>query len=334
MPCRSMFACSRPGSDVMAQFAPPVLFGLFVWWFSTGAVLYLVRIENATLVNAAATMVLAASAIGLMVGKQLSTVAGAYLAFACAILVWSWAEITFLSGLLTGPKARPCPPSCTGFRRAGHAINAILYHELALLALAILVVTLTWGGSNQTATATFLILWTMRLSAKLNLFLGVPILNEEFLPRPLDHLKTFFVRRATNILFPIAVTSATVAASWLVMQAVSAGGAFEAAQHMLLATLLGLAIIEHWFMVVPLPVSALWQWGMRSGQPPQIDPAEAAACPDPIRNAEREGICDRSGLAAAPLPALRPHRPDGGYRGSADPLTPDGHKPSQPLLAN
>ena len=315
----------------MSQIAPPILFGLFVWWFSTGAVLYIVRLENATLVNAAATIVLAAAAMGLMVGKQLSTVAGAYLAFACAILVWSWAEITFLSGLLTGPKARPCPPGCTGFRRAGHAINAILYHELALLALAALVVTLTWDGSNQTATATFVILWTMRLSAKLNLFLGVPILNDEFLPRPLEHLKTFFVRRATNVLFPVTVTSATVAASWLVMQASSVGGAFAAAQYMLLATLLGLAIIEHWFMVVPLPIGALWQWSMRSDRAPQIGSVEASACPDAVRIAERDGACDRSGL---PAPALRPDRADGAYRAAADPLTPDHHKRSQPLLAN
>ena len=29
-------------------------------------------------------------------------------------------------------------------------------------------------------------------------------------------------------------------------------------------TLLALAILEHWFMVLPLPANALWSWGLRS----------------------------------------------------------------------
>ena len=144
-----------------------------------------------------------------------------------------------------------------------------------------------------------------------------------FCREPLEHLKSFFVRRATNVLFPVTVTSATVAASWLVMQASSVGGAFAAAQYMLLATLMGLAIIEHWFMVVPLPIGALWQWSMRSDRAPQIGSVEASACPDAVRIAERDGACDRSGL---PAPALRPDRADGAYRAAADPLTPDHHK--------
>ena len=32
-------------------------------------------------------------------------------------------------------------------------------------------------------------------------------------------------------------------------------------------TLLTLAILEHWFMVLPLPSDALWKWGLRSRQP-------------------------------------------------------------------
>ena len=29
-------------------------------------------------------------------------------------------------------------------------------------------------------------------------------------------------------------------------------------------TLLTLAILEHWFLVLPLPADALWSWGLRS----------------------------------------------------------------------
>jgi hypothetical protein len=33
---------------------------------------------------------------------------------------------------------------------------------------------------------------------------------------------------------------------------------------MLAAALLGLAILEHWMMVLPVRVSALWEWAMRT----------------------------------------------------------------------
>jgi hypothetical protein len=32
----------------------------------------------------------------------------------------------------------------------------------------------------------------------------------------------------------------------------------------LLATLTGLGVIEHWFLVMPLDVGQLWSWGLRS----------------------------------------------------------------------
>jgi putative photosynthetic complex assembly protein 2 len=250
----------------MSQFALPVLFGLFVWWFGTGLVLYLVRIGRPKfhLVMGVATVVLAGSAWGLETSRETTTVGGAYFAFTCAILVWCWLEITFLSGLITGPRTEPCPLDCTGWRRVGLAINAILYHELALLAFSAAVVALTWNGGNRVGAATFLVLWTMRLSAKLNLFFGVPILNDEFLPERLGHLKSFFTRRPVNLLFPVVVTASTIVAALLVAKAVATTSAFETAAFLLLATLVALAVLEHWFMVVPLPVKAMWEWSVGS----------------------------------------------------------------------
>jgi putative photosynthetic complex assembly protein 2 len=250
----------------MSQFALPVLFGLFIWWFGTGLVLYLVRIGRPKfhLVMGVATVALAGSAWGLETSREVTTIGSAYFAFTCAILVWCWLEITFLSGLITGPRTQPCPLDCSGWRRVGLAINAILYHELALLAFFAAVIALTWKGGNQVGAATFLVLWTMRLSAKLNLFLGVPILNDEFLPERLGHLKSFFTCRPVNLLFPVAVTASTIVAALLVAKAVVTTSAFETAAFLLLATLLALAVLEHWFMVVPLPVKAMWEWSVGS----------------------------------------------------------------------
>jgi putative photosynthetic complex assembly protein 2 len=38
---------------------------------------------------------------------------------------------------------------------------------------------------------------------------------------------------------------------------------FEATSLTFAATLLSLAILEHWFLVLPLPSEALWSWVLR-----------------------------------------------------------------------
>jgi putative photosynthetic complex assembly protein 2 len=105
----------------------------------------------------------------------------------------------------------------------------------------------------------------MRLSAKLNLFFGVRNRYESFLPPHLTYLKTYFGQRSINYLFPVVVTSSSVV-SFLLWQAALTPGAtpFEHASYGLLATLLTLAVLEHWFLIIPLPVERMWNWAMRS----------------------------------------------------------------------
>jgi putative photosynthetic complex assembly protein 2 len=250
----------------MSQFALPVLFALFVWWFGTGILLCLVRIgpRRQSLVIVGACVVLIASAYGLATTAGVTTVSSAYLAFFCAILAWCWLEITFLTGYVTGPRKSACPAGASGWRRVGLAISAILYHELALLAFGVGIVALTWQGANQVGAATFLILWIMRLSAKLNLFLGVPFLNDDLLPERLGHLKSYFSCRPMNAFFPVAVSASTILATLLAVRALEAKAEFGTTAFLLLATLAALAVLEHWFMVVPVPVRAIWEWGMGS----------------------------------------------------------------------
>ena len=112
----------------------------------------------------------------------------------------------------------------------------------------------------------------MRLSAKLNLFLGVPFLNDDLLPERLGHLKSYFLRRPMNAFFPVAVTASTILATLLAAQALQAKTEFGATAFLLLATLVALAVLEHWFMVVPVPVRAIWEWSMGSRPDAQARP--------------------------------------------------------------
>jgi putative photosynthetic complex assembly protein 2 len=245
----------------------PVLYTLFVWWFSTGVILYLDGLPRATFKwsMAGATVVLAAALYGLRISSADSTVAGAYVAFTSSVLVWGWLEMSFLMGFITGPWRAACPAGARGWTRFRFALRTILHHELALIVAALVVFVLTRDGANQAGWWTYVILWAMRQSAKLNVFLGVRNLSEEFLPVHLRYLETFFARKAMNPLWPVTSVAATVVAVRLWQRAGAAdAAAFDAAAFSFLATLLTLAVVEHLFMVLPLPATALWKWGLRS----------------------------------------------------------------------
>lgn len=252
----------------MTQFAVPALVAVLAWWATTAAILWLdhrsTRTFPATL--AGATLLHGIGLYGLWLTAKLPTEAGAYLAFASALLAWAWLEVTFLLGYVVGPRKLPCPPLASGWQRFRCAVAAILWHELAILAFALVVVALTWNAANPVGVWTFLALWAMRTSAKLNLFLGVRNLGDALLPEHLCYLQGYFRRRPMNALFPLSVTAGTAVAvwfGWLGWNAVgTADAAYSVTAYALVATLLGLAVLEHWFMVLPSPGDWLWTWSL------------------------------------------------------------------------
>jgi putative photosynthetic complex assembly protein 2 len=161
----------------------PVLFAIFVWWFSTGVVLLLNGMSRTTFRwSVSISTLLALTALyGLSHTAATLSVVNAYCAFTCALLVWGWHELTFLTGWLTGPRQTACT-AASGWPRFTQAVAAILWHELGILVGGALIAAITWNAANQVGLWTFLVLWVMRTSAKLNLFFGVRNLSEEFLP--------------------------------------------------------------------------------------------------------------------------------------------------------
>jgi putative photosynthetic complex assembly protein 2 len=249
----------------MSVYALPVLFTLFVWWFSTGIILILGGLPRRTSrwSMMGATLVLFGALYGLAASRDDTGIGGAYCAFTCAVLVWAWQETGFLLGYVTGPRQAPCPGDARGWRRAALALQTLVYHELALVVLACAVLALTWNGANHVGTWTFMIFWAMRQSAKLNLFLGVRNLSEEFLPLHLRYLETYFTRKPMNLLLPVSVVAST-AVAWFVWQRALNADADAATGYALMGALLVLGIVEHLFLVMPLPATALWRWGLRA----------------------------------------------------------------------
>ncbi len=264
----------------MQNFGLPILFALFLWWFGTGIILFLDGRPRRTYKGSmlAASALLGGALWGLHLSSTDATPAGAYVAFTCAMMVWGWLEMSFLLQFLTGPRREACPPGSTGWLRTRYAIEAVLHHEIAILVGLALVAFATWGGANQLGLWTMAILWGMRVSAKLNVFLGVRNLYEQFLPQRLRYLESYFRRRPMNALFPVSVTVGTVVAVLAWAAALHPGAsAFDTVAATFAGTLLVLGLLEHWFLVLPLPVERLWDWGMASRQPAKADPEAALA---------------------------------------------------------
>ncbi len=280
-----------------------ILYALFIWWFSTGLILYLDGLPRRTFGWSIAimTVIALAALYGLKVSGSDTSLAGAYISFTCGILIWAWHELSFLTGYITGPRRTPCP-ECSGFwSRFRYASETVIHHEIAIAATAGAMVALTWGMENQIGLWIFVILWLMRLSAKLNVFLGVANLAEEFLPPHLRYLETYFRRRPLNLFFPVSVTVSTIV-TVLVLERGLAEGATPAgaAGAVFMGTMLALAVLEHWFLVLPLQATALWQWALgarraRGG----AQGADAAASTAPERNEIFEALSTGTPAMAA-----------------------------------
>lgn len=263
----------------MIEYGLPVGFALWLWWFSTGLVLYLDNLPGRTfgwsLLGGAG--VLAVAIFGLVVFSTSTSLVAAYVSFTAGVVIWGVLEMSYFTGLVTGPRKTACPPDCTGWRRFGLAILTSLYHELAVLGTVLLLAVIVWDQPNQVGTWTFVVLWLMRWSAKLNLFLGVPNLHD-WLPPHLAYLKTYMPKRSMNLLFPVSVTVATVVAALLVSRTlIPDADPFAVVGLVLIATMLALGILEHWFLVLPLHDEALWSWAL---PPREIGPGTGAEAKD------------------------------------------------------
>ena len=243
----------------------PALYVLLMWWGLTGIVLYLDGLPRRTYTRtlAAAGMLLVLAFAGVLETRAADEVAAVYCAFTCALFIWGFLELSYLTGWITGPRSEPCPQGLGTWQRFRLALQTSLYHELLVVFTGLLLWWLTAGYPNTAAFYGFAVLWLMRWSAKLNAFFGVRNLNENWLPDHLRYLSTYMQRRAMNPFFPVSVAAAIVVAVYLAGQvALPADG--PAVAQVLVLTLLVLAIIEHALLVLPFDASTPWRWGFRS----------------------------------------------------------------------
>lgn len=252
----------------------PALFAVGTWWSAT--VLMMWRSKRAkpgcgrTL---AAMSLIALLGVGLIVAtRQWTGPAGAYLAFLGGLAVWAWHEMSYFLGVVTGPRPAACPPGLGMGRRFLFGVRASLWHELAIVATAVLLTALAWGAANPFGALTFGMLWLMRWSAKLNIFLGVRNLHEEFWPDHLRYLGSYVHTAPMNPLFPLSMALAALALGAMVSLILAAPpGSGALAGWSLLATLLLLAMLEHLLLFLRVPDAVLWRLATGDGDPSKTE---------------------------------------------------------------
>ena len=274
----------------MLVYATPIIATLLIWWASTGVILYLDGLSRRTFgwSLAGATALLLIAFWGMLSTRGETSAASAYCAFCCGLMAWAWQLISYYMGFITGPNHSPCPERLKGWGRFVAAVRTSLYHEIAIIICALALLWMSWGQPNQIGLWTYLILWWMHTSAKLNLFFGAPNLSEELLPAHLRYLVTYMRRRPMNLFFPVSVTASTVVTVMIAQQALAASAPFQIVGYTILATLMTLAVLEHWFLVAPLHANALWSWGVKEATGPGgAHPPEVDAMPVSVIEASR-----------------------------------------------
>ena len=243
----------------------PVIVTIAIWFFATGLIAWLDNRDRSTFPR---SLVLGGMAgVGglllILQTMQSVTVSAVYLSFAGALLVWSWHELAFLTGAVAGPRRAECPQGATGFQRFAHASAAVIHHEIALAVTALLLLAITWNAPNQIGAMVFVLMFALRLSAKLNMFAGVPNASTDILPPHLGYLTSYFGPNRFTALLAVSLALSFALAAWLGVAALEAEtGSAEMVGASLLFALAALGILEHLFFALPFRDGALWGWAL------------------------------------------------------------------------
>lgn len=248
------------------EIAFAVFFVVGVWWLGTAVILKLVWLgrESARPRVIGLGLVAVASLVAITYASREPSSRAAYLSFLGTIAVWAFHELVFLLGFVTGSRKTACPSSARGLLRFLYATEVLLHHELSLAATFVLIIGLTWQAPNTVAAEVFAVLWIMRLSAKLNVFLGVRNLADSFIPEHLRYLLTYVRRARLNPLMPVSLLLAGGATVVLSLGIAEESRTFVVVGRTLVTSLLALAFVEHVFLALPVPDAWLWRWATRS----------------------------------------------------------------------
>lgn len=237
------------------------LIAVATWWIATGVVIVIARrgVRRAGLTIAAMTVASAFAVMVMLVTAEMTGTAAAYAAFLSALVIWAWHEVTFLLGVVTGPRRIELDSRIGAASRFRQAFLVVRDHELALFASLLVIVWLLHDAPNQAALWSFLLLWVMRLSTKLNIFLGAPNAVSDLLPEQLRYLRSYFRTDRTTAFFPLSLLIAVSIFGICVLHASWSTTNAGLVSWSILAAFALLGLLEHLFLVLPIRDTDIWQ---------------------------------------------------------------------------
>ncbi len=249
----------------MTHFAAAIVISVFAWWVSTGLVIMMARagVHLRPLIIAITAALAVAGVAGLWWSSDQLSVTGAYAGFFSALALWAVHEILFLTGEVTGPNRKPLPAGTTGVKRFRLAFAAIRDHEIGLFVTGLAIIVFLVSAANPTGALVYGLMWLVRLSTKITVFLGAPNAISELLPARLSHLKSYF---RTDRVHPFVGLALVLIAAMTVAAFIAAGqvvGEASTVTFAILGSFAALALVEHAFLILPLQDAALWRWALR-----------------------------------------------------------------------
>lgn len=241
----------------------PFIVTVMIWFVATGLVAWA---DNRDVTTFPKSVMIGgiggiAGLFVILMSAQSVSVLAVYAAFVGALMVWGWHEIGFLTGAAAGPRRIPASKGLTGARRFAEATATVIHHEVMLALTALLLISLSWNASNQIGATVFVLLFGLRLSAKINMFVGVPNSSVEMLPPHLEYLKTYFGPNRMTWLLGVSVVGIMGMAGWFGSLALAAQlGSAQMVGASLLTTLCLLGALEHVFLALPFRDGMLWGW--------------------------------------------------------------------------
>jgi len=251
--------------EITSLIAEPALIALLSWWFGTGIILLLVRIPRGMFSSARLfwTAISVPALYLIVLSMQDNSNKSTYLGFISTIVICGWQELAFLTVWISGSRTAELECELNLWNRFKQSVMVIWHHELALLITFLGLLYLQAGNPNHTAICTFTLLWLMRLSSKLNIFFGVPLVGREYLPKHLAYLGSYFRKSPVSKFFYLSFSLASI--TWVLIVREGHAEHMAITPHwVLLATLLGLAIVEHALMVIPLSLEKVWGWALNA----------------------------------------------------------------------
>ena len=252
----------------------PFFVTVAIWFIATGLIAWADNRESATF-SKSVMIGGAGGVLGLVLIllASLSTAVGAvYMAFVGALLVWAWHEISFLTGAVAGPRRGVADPGLTGVARFRQASATVMHHEVVLALTALLLISLSWNAPNQIGASVFVLMFGLRMTSKINLFVGVPNSTSEMLPEQLAYLKTYFGPNRMTVLLAVSIAAIAGVTAWFAALALAAPlGSAAMVGASLLCTLCLLGALEHLFLALPFRDGMLWGWALpRRRAAPQL----------------------------------------------------------------